>query len=51
MVNKFINYSKKIFMPFVAISYGVYLNYSFFKIVESDYNKQKNCEMTGVKLN
>lgn len=41
MVIKFINYSKKIIVPIFAVSYGVYLNYSFFSVVKNDLDKQK----------
>ncbi len=44
MLHSFFNYSKKYISPLFAMSYGIYLNYSFYEIVMNDYkhNKKKH---------
>ena len=34
------NYTRKYIGPALAISYGVYLNYSFYVVVKTDYDNQ-----------
>lgn len=42
MLPKIVNYSKKYIPHYLAVGYGVYLNYNFYTIVDEDYKKLQN---------